>query len=181
MVCYNADRRRIIEHGWNGGMAAGTMARLFEGISPEAITKHIKKHADGDGNRRNLDVPPELPARDRVLLLQYMQLEEFERRIEVAKTKADQMNHEREKLVDANGDKFPPVDWSDFFDILSPRAQAAIGSIIKTQGLSDKRETVQGALKLGLFEAMANAGLSPKRLIGGGESLQLGEGDEQAD
>ena len=163
IVCKNPDRRRLIELGWNGGMGAETISRVL-GDSPsgKTILNHLKEHADGDGNGRVIEVAPELPVRDRVLALQRMQLDEVERRIALAKVKADLMNAEH-----GDDPTWNPVDWSHFHDILGKDMQAAIGSILKTQGLSDKREKAQGDLKLGLFEAMTNAGLAPAKLVGG--------------
>jgi hypothetical protein len=178
-VCLTPDKRRIIEAAWNAGMSPAAIRRVVDAPpTSDAILRHIKEHTDGDGNARQLEIEPELPVRDRVLNLQRLQLDEIERRIALAKTRADDMNREREHLVDADGKPFPPVDWSEFTDILGKNMQAAIGSILKTQGLSDKREKAQGDLKLGLFEAMTNAGLAPKALIGGVRLPALQSGEE---
>lgn len=177
-VCVNVDRRRMVEAGWNSGMTAEAMRRtLIDPPTSAAIMRHIKEHSDGNGNTRQLEVSVELPVRERVLNLQRLQLDEVERRIELAKTRADDMNAEREGLVDSNGNPFPPVDWSDFYDVLHKDAQAAISSILKTQGLTDKREKAVADTKIGLFEAMTNAGLAPKALVGGIKlpALQSGE------
>lgn len=178
-VCRNADRRRLIEAGWNAGMGAETIARVLDerDIAGGAIMRHLKEHSEGDGNARLVEVEPDLPMRDRVYNIQKMQVDEIERRMAIAKTRADDMNRARENLTDAEGNPYPKVDWSDFYDILNKDAQAAIGSILKTQGLVDKREKAQGDLKLGLFEAMANAGLAPKAISGGRAPLQLTEGE----
>lgn len=172
-VCKNADRRRLIELGWNGGMAAETISRSMDvkELTAAVIMRHLKEHAEGAPSQRDIDVKPELPARQRVLNLQRLQLDEVERRIELAKQRADRLNAEHENDAD-----WTPVDWSDLYDILGKDAQAAISSILKTQGLTDKREKAQGDLKLGLFEAMANAGLAPKALVG--ETAQLPAGDD---
>jgi len=181
-VCANPDRRRVIEAGWNAGMNATAIRRVMESPpTSEAIMRHIRDHADGDGNTRQLEVDVEMPMRDRVYAIQKMQVDEIERRIELAKTRADDMNRARENLTDADGNPFPPVDWSDFYDILSVKAQAAISSILKTQTIADKREKAQGDLKLGLFEAMASAGLAPKALVGGVSVPMLVSGEDEED
>lgn len=171
-VCKNAERRRLIELGWNGGMGAETMSRVL-GDSPtsKAIIKHLKEHAD-QANTRAIEVEPDKPARERVLALQRLQLDEVERRIGLAKSRAAQLND-----IHKDDDDWQETDWSDLYDILGKDAQAAIGSILKTQGLSDKREKTQGELKLGLFEAMAGAGLAPKALVGGDVPQLLPEND----
>jgi hypothetical protein len=183
-VCKNPDRRRMIEAAWNVGMQAEPMARVLDvrGINANSILKHLKEHSDGDGNIRAIQIEPVKPARERVMALQQMQLDEIERRLGLAQARADAMNKEREGLLDANGNPFPMVDASDFYDILGKDAQAAIGSILKTQGLTDKREAKTADLKLGLFEAMTNAGLAPKSLVGAlSEAPQIGSGDDDAD
>ena len=179
LVCKNPDRRRIVELGWNGGMSADAIARTLDikGLASATITRHIKEHSDGDGNTRAVEVEPELPASERVANLQRLQLDEVERRIALARAKADLMNAEREGVNDAEGKPLPLVDWSEFFDILGKDGQSAIGSILKAQGLKDKREAKSNDLKLGLFEAMSRAGLSPK----GKAPVALTAGDEDAD
>lgn len=174
LVCRSPDRRRLIELGWNGGMSAEGIARVLEqkGLSAPAIIRHLKDHVDGDGNVRAIVVEPELPARERVLELQRLQLNEIERRIALAKAKAALMNAEHEGDAD-----WHEVDYSDFYDILDKNAQAAITSILKTQGLTDKRESKTNELKVGLFAAMAKSGLAPKALVGD-KPKQLPEPDE---
>lgn len=163
-VCKNPDRRRLVELGWNGGMSAEAIARTLDvkGLASTTVMRHLKEHAAGDGNARAVEVEPELPARERVLALQRLQLDEVERQIALAKTRADLLNAEHEGEAD-----WKPVDWSDYFNVLGPKAQAAIGSILKAQGLTDKREAKTNDLKLGLFEAMSRAGLAPKAISGG--------------
>lgn len=181
LVCRNADRRRLIELGWNGGMAAVTISNVLGGSpSGPAIISHLRKHADGEGHVRQVEVEPERPMRERVLAIQRMQVDEFERRIALAKQRAASLNAEHK---DEEG--FVEHDWAEFVDILGKDMQSAIGSILKTQGLSDRREKEQGDLKLGLFEAMANAGLAPKALIGGATAkpklLSPGDDDDADD
>jgi hypothetical protein len=71
-------------------------------------------------------------------------------------------------------------DWSEFVDILGKDMQAAIGSILKAQGLTDKRDMKRDDLKLGLFEAMQRGGLAPKALSGG-EVVVVEVDDDPAD
>jgi len=176
LVCKNADRRRLIELGWNGGMAAATIANVLDikGLAATTIIRHLKQHADGDGNRRAVEVEPELPARERVIALQKLQLDEVERRIGLARSRADLLNKEHE-----NDPDWHPADWSDFFDVLGKDGQSAIGSILKAQGLTDKRDMKRDDLKLGLFEAMAKSGLAPKSISGGAPALP--DPDEELD
>jgi hypothetical protein len=179
VVCKHANRRKMIELGWNAGLSAVEISDVLGGTPASAtILKHLKEHTDGEGASRTVEVVPVPPSRERVLALQTLQLNEVERRIALAKQRALDMNIARANMTDAEGNPYPEVDWSDFYDILGKDAQAAISSILKTQGLTDKREKAQGDLKLGLFEAMANSGLAPKNLIGGKEPKLLPEPDD---
>lgn len=178
-VCKNADRRRAIELMWNGGMGREAIVRVVgEGVSSGAILRHLKEHADGQPHIRAVDVAPELPARERVLALQQLQLDEVERRITLAQQKAEMLNTALDAI---EGDESPRHDWSEFFDILGKDGQSAISSILKAQGLTDKREKTVGTLRLGLFEAMNNAGLSPLALVGGKEPKALPPSTEEPD
>lgn len=171
-VCKNPDRRRAIELMWNGSMSAEAISRVLGG-SPgnAAILNHLKRHADGDGNARAVVVEPEKPVRERILDLQRLQLDEIERRMALAKQRADMLNNAHKDDED-----WQDVDWSDMYDILSKDAQAAINTILKSQGLTDKRELKEKDLKLGLFEAMSRAGLAPKSISGAPAAPELPSG-----
>jgi hypothetical protein len=176
LVCKNQDRRRVIELAWNGGVSAAALARVFEAdrIASAAFVRHFKDHTDGEGFARRIEVDEEKPMRERVYDIQRTQVEELERRIYLAQQKAASMN-----ALHAGDEDWTPVDWSDFYDILDRNAQAAINTILKTQGLIDNREKAQGDLKLGLFDAMSRAGLAPKALVG--DVPRLTEGDDGDD
>ena len=153
-------------------MAAETISRVL-GDTPSASTilKHLKEHSPG-GNERNIEIDPELPMRERVLNIQRMQVDEIERRINLAKQRADQMN-----ALHDNDENWTDVDWSEFTDIIGKEMQAAIGSILKTQGLTDKREKAVADTQVGLFAAMANAGLAPVKIVGEVSLPELIEGE----
>lgn len=174
LVCKNQDRRRVMELAWNGGVSAAALARVFEAdrIASGAITRHFKEHTDGEASARRVEVAEEKPMRERVYDIQRLQVEELERRIYLAQTKAAAMN-----ATHAGEEGYVPVDWSDFYDILDKNSQQAIATILKTQGLIDTREKTQGELKLGLFDAMSRAGLAPKALVGDVPRLTEGEVD----
>lgn len=182
VVCRNEDLRRAVELMHNGGMTHKAISNVLDNEPSTAqIDRHINEHSDGNAKARAIEIRPERTVRERVLELQRMQLDEFERRIELAKARADELNAALDALEAAGAegaDKTPRHDWSEFVDILGKDMQAAIGSILKTQGLSDKREKAQGDLKLGLFEAMANAGLAPKALVGDVKIKVLGPGED---
>lgn len=174
LVCKNPDVRRGVELMWNDGMTQSAIIRVVgDKLTTPAITRHLKEHTDGNANARRIEVAPELPARERVLALQQMQLDEMERRIGLAQNRAAIVNAEHEGEPD-----WEPVDWAQFHDILGKDMQAAIGSILKTQGLTDKRDKAQGDLKLGLFEAMTAAGLAPKSISGGKMPVLHTEGED---
>lgn len=168
-VCKNPDRRRMVEASWNVGLSAEAISRVLGGTpSGKSIIAHLKAHADGSPAIRQAEVDTRT-VRERITELQEMQLNEVERRIALAKQRADELNANIDKLreMGAEGaDDVPYHDWSEFFDILHKDAQAAINTILKSQGLTDKRELKEKDLKLGLFEAMAKNGLAPKAISG---------------
>jgi hypothetical protein len=178
LVCKNQDRRRVIELAWNGGVSIAALVRVFEAerISALAFKRHFDPetgHFEGDAAARRIEVEEDKPMRERVYDIQRAQVEELERRIYLAQSKAARMN-----ALHAGDEDWTEVDWSDFYDILDKNAQQAINTILKTQGLIDNREKTQGELKLGLFDAMSKAGLAPKALVGGKAVPMLTEGDE---
>ena len=186
-VCKGADRRRLIELVWNDGMTASAIATaLGDVFSSATILKHLKQHADGDANARAVAPLTTGTVRERVEALQEMQLNEVERQIALAKERAAQLNAHIDRMREAGAegaDDIPYHDWSEFFNILHKDNQAAISSILKAQGLKDKREKAVADTKLGLFEAMSKSGLAPKAISGPVPVPQLtsGEDDDDAD
>lgn len=172
-ICRTPTQRQVIALAHNEGMRAQDIAAAFHSDpSVAVIRRHLQKHDEG-GRGRHIPVVV-TSMRERVYDIQRLQVEEIERRVEAAQAKAEEWS----KLSEMEG--WEPRDWSYYFDILSKDMQAAVASIIKTQGLADKREKAQGDLKLGLFEAMANAGLAPKALVGGKVEL-LESGEDETD
>lgn len=169
-ICKTTDQKRAVAAMWNSGMTAVSISEVLGGSpSSKTILAHLKDHVAG-GNARDVEVQPELPVRERVLALQRLQLDEIERRIELAKARAVELNEALDKAEEAGvegADTYPRHDWSEFHDILGKDMQSAIGSILKTQALTDRRDKVTGELKLGLFEAMTAAGLAPVAISGG--------------
>lgn len=181
LVCRNRDRRRVIHAAWNAGVSIAELVRVFETEKISAL--QFKKHFDpetghfkGESNARRVEVAEEKPMRERVYDIQRLQVEELERRIGIAQTKAAAMN-----AAHAGEEGWTEVDWSDFYDILDKNSQQAINTILKTQGLIDTREKAQGDLKLGLFDAMSRAGLAPKALIGEKDVPRLTDGEADDD
>lgn len=182
-ICKTPSRKRMIELAWNDGMTATDIAGVLnDTLSSATILKHLKEHTNGEAQTRTIAVQPTGTTRERVLALQEMQLNEVERQITLAKERAAQLNANidemRERGVEG-ADTMLYHDWSEFFNILHKDNQAAISSILKAQGLSDKREAKQNDLKLGLFEAMSkNGGLAPKSISGAPDLPALQSGDE---
>lgn len=165
-ICMGSpDRRRLVELGWNDKMDGIALAAQWDDLTAAVVLKHLKQHSEGRPSIRRVDVSPPTTARERVANLQRMQLDEIERRVALAQQEAETRNDAiiamREQGVDG-ADDLKLHDWSEFFNVLDKDVQAAIGSILKTQGLTDRREKDTADLKLGLFEAMSRAGLAPK-------------------
>lgn len=159
VICRKPDVRRLAELGWNAKMSAPQiatgMALQFTGTQ---FLKHLRDHVDSGAGNRAIPVEDARAVKDRVLELQRMQLDEIERRIAMAQEWA--------AFARENGNE--NADWSDQFDILDKDNQAAIASILKAQGLTDKRE--QGpSMKVDIYKLMTGGGdgLAPKRLIAG--------------
>lgn len=181
LVCKNRDRRKVIELAWNGGVSVAALVRVFEAdrIGPTAFNRHFDPntgHTKGEPFQRRVEPEEDKPMRERVYDIQRLQVEELERRIGIAMTKAAAINANH-----AGDENWTEVDWSDFYDILDKNSQQAINTILKTQGLIDTREKTQGELKLGLFDAMSRAGLAPKALVGEGSLPRLTEGEVDGD
>lgn len=160
-ICRKADLRRLIELGWNAKMSAVDMAAVFGNIpSSVAILKHLHEHVDEGAAIRNIPVPNARPMRERVMDIQRLQVEEIERRLTIA----------QEKAAWARENGHPEADQSDWFDLLDKDTQQAISTILKAQGLTDKREVSTASLKVDVFRLMlgGNGGLAPPRLIESG-------------
>lgn len=181
MVCKDVDRRRLIELGWNDGMSGVALSNAFGGTpSEKTILRHLKEHAPG-ARTREVEVMPTGTVRDRVIALQTLQLNEVERQITLAKQRSAELNANIDKMVEdgvEGSENLLRHDWSEFFNILHKDNQAAIASILKAQGLTDKRELKTADLKLGLFEAMARNGLAPKAISGAPAVPALPSGDD---
>lgn len=184
IVCKTPSRKRLIELGWNDGMTAIDLSAIFNGTpSSGTILKHMNDHTNGEARTRTIDVQPTGTVRERVLALQELQLNEVERQITLAKERADQLNAAHEAAVERGADvsgAWVPHDWSEFFNILHKDNQAAIGSILKAQGMTDKREAKRDDLKLGMFDIMARSGLAPKAISGEKPPKQLPSGSDDA-
>jgi hypothetical protein len=164
-VCHQPDRARLIELGWNAKMNAAQIAAVFGNIpSAAAITKHLQEHL-GDGYAsRDIPVPDARSMRERVTTLQQTMVEEVERRIRLAQEAAARYNRDI-----AVPEETELRDWSWYFNILDKDIQASIGSILKMQGLTDKREIGKAAIGLDVAKLMLGGGdgLAPKRLTAG--------------
>lgn len=182
VVCKTPPRRRMIELAWNDGMSAPEISgALAESVSAATILKHLKEHADGIPAQRMAETAPVGTVRERVLALQLLQLNEVERQITLAKDRAAELNAARQRRIEDGVEgaaESPMHDYSEFFNILHKDNQQAINSILKAQGLSDKREKATAEIKLGLFEAMSRGGLAPKAISGAPTPKQLPSGED---
>lgn len=164
VICRKPDVRRLAELGWNAKMSAPQIATAMAlQFSATQFLKHLHEHVDEGAGMRAIPVEDARPVKDRVLELQRMQLDEVERRIAMAQEWAAQA---RDKGNEA-------ADWSDQFDLLDKDNQAAISSILKAQGLSDKREAGPST-RVDIFRLMLGGadGLAPVRLIEGPETIE---------
>jgi len=168
-ICKDQDVRRLIELGWNAKMTCPDLSRAFnERFSASRILKHLKEHAE-DGTIRDIQVLDAVSPRERITALQRRMLDEVEYRLALAEQRAQQLNdaHKGEE------------DWIaaqpfQFYDILSKDVQAAIGSILRTQGLADKREAKEQDVQVDVWKMMlgSGGGLAPTRMVGDGEEVE---------
>lgn len=169
-ICKKPDVRRIAELGWNAKMSAPQVATAMGmQFSPAQFLKHLHEHVDEGASIRAIPVEDARPVRERIETLQRMQLDEIERRIAMAQEWAA---YAREH---GNED----ADWSQKFDLLDKDNQAAVASILKAQGLSDKREAAKDSAKVDVFRLMLGGGdgLAPKQLIAGEDDPEVVEGE----
>jgi hypothetical protein len=162
-VCKNSDLRRLIELGWNAKMSIPDLVHAFGGVpSHSVIHRHLKEHAEG-AYSRTIEVEDARPIRERVLAIQRAQIEAIERQLFIAQQKADEYNEAHRGDDDYDPDRGQP-EW--YFDILGKDFQSAIASILKAQGLTDKREASKDAAKVDLARAMlgARGGLAPESM-----------------
>jgi hypothetical protein len=163
--------RRLIELGWNANMKQSDLVHAFGGVpSAAVITKHLKEHTEGSWSRQ-IEVEDARPIRERVLAIQREQIEAIERQLAIAQQKADDYVYLKRGEED-----FDPAmaDPSAYFDVLGKDMQAAIGSILKAQGLTDKREAKADTNKIDLFRLMIGdrGGMAPTHLIEDGKTVE---------
>lgn len=180
IVCKNPDLRRLIELGWNAKMSVPDLVHAFGGVPSHAVIyRHLKEHADG-AYSRNIEVEDARPVRERVLAIQRAQIEAIERQMAQAQQQADDWNedhrgHEKDGGCDNCGRVgFQPRDPSHYFNILSKDMQAAVSSILKAQGLTDKRESKTADNVVDFFRLTMGerGGLAPKHLIEDGNTIE---------
>lgn len=169
-VCKNSDLRRLIELGWNAKMTVADLAHGFGGVpSHPVIYRHLKEHAEGAWTRA-IAVEDARPMRERVMAIQRAQIESIERQMHLAQQQADEYNEQFRGTEEYDPDKGQP-EW--YFNILGKDMQAAVASILKAQGLTDKRELKQDSNKIDLFRLMIGerGGLAPASLIDDGNTV----------
>lgn len=177
VICGNSNMRRLIELGWNNKMSTPALVSAFGGVpSSSQIVKHLKEHTEGAWGR-NIDVPETRPIRLRVLAIQEAQIEAIERQLFIAQERAANYNEEFRGTPDYDPALGQP-EW--YFNLLSKDMQAAISSILKAQGLTDKRELKTDANRIDMFRLMAG-GKAPAGLIASGPPIIEGEAVEVPD
>lgn len=179
-VCGNSDLRRLIELGWNAKMSTPDLVHALGGVpSGTVILKHLREHAEG-GYSRTITVEDARPMTTRVLAIQRAQVEAIERQMAIAQQQTDMWNedhrdHEKDGSCDScSRAGFYPRDPSYYFDILSKDMQAAVSSILKSEGLTIKREATKGVSPTDVFRLLLGerGGMAPMRLIEDGQTVE---------
>lgn len=171
-ICQNSDLRRLIELGWNAKMSVPDITHAFGGVPSHAVTyKHLKEHCGPEAYSRTIAVEDARPMRERVLAVQRAQVEAIERRMDIAQRQADDYNE-----TYRGGPDYDPArgDPSYYFDILGKDMQAAVSSILKSEGLTIKRETSKGVSPTDVFRLLLGdrGGMAPKHLIEDGMTIE---------
>ena len=164
-ICRSVDKMTLVHLGWNNKMTTNAIATAMGGqFSPKQILKHLKDHVEDGASVRNITVLDSRPVSERVEELQRLQLDEIERRIQMA----------QEWAANARDLGNPEADWSQQYDILSKDNQAAINTILKSQAVSDKRASKQNDQKVDLIKMMLGGGdgLAPKHLLDDGNTVE---------
>lgn len=174
VICGNSDMRRLIELGWNANMRVPDLAHGFGGIPAHAVIyKHLKEHAEGAWSRQ-IEVEDARPLRERVMAIQRAQIEAIERQMFIAQQKADDYT----ALMQGHPDFDPQMaDPAAYFNILAKDMQAAIQSIQRTQGLTDKHEAAKATVAVDMYKLMGGTP-PPSHLIGDGSLEVEGEATE---
>lgn len=159
--------RRLVELGWNDKMTMSDIAHAFGGTpSAHVVRRHINEHKANGKEDRDIPIPPIRPTRLRVEELQKKMLDEIESRIQWAE--------ERSAIAKANGNEdVTPADW---FDLLDPKVQSSIASVLKMQGLTDKREQTKATVAVDVMRLMGGVA-PPAHLIEDGATI-AGEYEE---
>ncbi len=169
-VCKRPDLKRLVELGWNAKMTADSIASAFPGsiLTKATISKHLAEHAE-DASVHAIAVENAKPMRERVTALQRTLVDEVERRIESAQERAAWWNTHMN-----NVEGFEPRDWSYYYDVLAKDNQAAISSIVKMQGLTEKREMGKAAIGADIAKIMlgTGGGYAPKALSAGDDEVE---------
>jgi hypothetical protein len=156
---------RLVHLGWNSHMSAISISTAMGSqFSADLIIKHLREHVEDGAVNRDIVILDARPVAQRVEELQRMQLDEIERRIQLA----------QEWAARARDEGNPNADWSEMYDILSKDNQAAINTILKSQAVSDKREAKQNDQKVDLIKMMLGGGdgLAPKHLLSEGTVVE---------
>lgn len=167
IICRNPDMRRLVELGWNAKMTAVDIAHAF-GMTPSVVVirKHLNEHR-GDGlDSRTIPIEDVRSTRVRIEMLQKRMLDDIEARVQWADDRA------AEARAAGNADALP----SDWFNVLDPKVQAAIGSVIKMQDQTDKREGKKASVAVDLMKLMGGTP-PPSHLIEDGVTVE-GEATE---
>lgn len=155
----------MIALAWNAKMSAVAISNAIGGLpTSSTVLKHLQ-HVEG-ARGRDADVDAATPTRARIEALQRKMLDDIEYRIQFAE--------ERAAYAREHGN--PDAQPSDWFDVLSPKNQAAIASVIKMQDQTDKREGKKATVALDLMKLMGGTP-PPSHLIEDGNTIE-GEAED---
>ena len=161
-ICKNADMKRLVEMGYNDRMTYAGIAHAFGGVPSAAqVKRHVTDHRRDGWTTRDILVEPARTTRARIEEVQRRMLDEIEMRMQWADERAAEAR-------DNGNSNAKPSDW---FDVLNPKVQAAIGSVIKMQDQTDKRDSKRANIAVDVMKLMGGAP-PPSHLIEDGKTVE---------
>lgn len=143
-------------------MTVSDISHAFGGTpTAPVLRKHLNEHRGGGKEDHDIPVEEVRPTRLRIEALQKRMLDDIEARLQWAE--------ERAAIAREKGNE--DVTAADWFDILNPKTQAAIASVIKMQDQYDKREGKKATVAVDLMRLMGGTP-PPSHLIEDGVTIE---------
>lgn len=179
-ICKRPGRARIVEADVTDGLKPAAVAATMRDVGWALTAADVVKHMTHAVTRHKSAATRK---RDAAVTLREQLMDEVDRRIASAESRANEATEEcarGEHEVDDHPryrSHGPRVhEPTEFFDPLNKDLQAAFGTIIKAEGVVAKRENEATKRKIDLFALMLGGagadGLAPDHLLGDGSVIE---------